>query len=124
MKSLLLAVVVLSSSVLSAQTKSRVNLMSLGWGTLLSVDDVNTDGNEATEEYLVSRAYEVFNREFRVVALRDGRICAGEWFVVVTLSLDPSSPGWKIQKRGGVDKLTRMIGGDEERIDLHTPSCD
>ena len=80
MRAALALLLVLTSSPAFAQTlESTIDLSSLGWGQLDMPLSVETDGDLSTREWLV-RSIET--NKLIVLAERDGRLCAGDWFVI------------------------------------------
>lgn len=123
MRMLTVCVLVLFAAPASAQTVEAVlDPLSLGVGAIEVPQAVETDGNEATQEWLIKS---VMTLDYRVIAVAaDGRLCMGDWFPARTV------PGWfmppTVQKIGNVHKLvTRdMISGLITVVGLTTPQCD
>lgn len=120
MKSLLTACVLVASLVtVSAQTIDRVlDLSALGWGRLESPKGIDTDGNPATIEWLI-QSLDTF--QYRVVAERNGGICAGPWFSAGGNLFQVTH----LEKVGPVHKLLVSVMGANQitQIALLTPSC-
>lgn len=120
MKSLLTVCVLVASLVtVSAQTVDRViDLTALNWGRLEIPMGIETDGNPATIEWLVQS---LDTRQYRVVAERNGGICAGPWFAV-NVDLFQAV---RLEKVGPVHKLLVAVMGANQitQIALLTPSC-
>lgn len=113
------AVAVLLFVPVSAQTVDRViDLGSLGWGRLEVPKGIETDGNPATTEWLVQS---LDTYAYRVVAERNGGICAGPWFQAGTTLFQAV----RLEKVGPTHKLlvTTMGAAQITQIALLTPSC-
>ena len=107
-----------SVSVSAQQVERTVDLASLGWGQV-DATPVDTDGNDATEEWLVQTV--ALPPQYRVVAVRPSGMCAGPWF-------QPSDgmDSVALVEIGGVSKLklTRLFAFGVLRIvSLTTPAC-
>jgi len=109
-------VVVVAGATMAAQTvESVIDLTSFGWGPLTVPQSIETDGDFATREWLVRRA---FSPEMRVVAERGGTACAGPWFTPTTNGTT------SVQRVGVIHKLiTQLPDGRVEVTALLTPSC-
>ena len=123
---------VLFASSASAQTVERtIDLSSLGWG-LVTPHMVETDGNPATEEWAIQGTFFGFSvnqgGNWRVVAVRNGGLCVGEWFnpgagtVALTRGVDGRSRllvtetayNWKVNN---IPQQTARV------VLLDTPNC-
>jgi len=105
---LALACVFVTSSA-SAQTVDRqIDLSSLNWGDV-TVRPVDTDGKAGSEEWVVQRTIaDVYGSvtAFRVVAVRNGRACWGEWFTPESPDRSPFvTVQFAIIRDGQTDKL-------------------
>jgi hypothetical protein len=130
---LVVAMLSLSSSVFAQTVERTIDLGALGWGQV-QVQAVETDGDPATEEWLVFQlTWQKLPNDnwrrfdlWRVVAVRDNGPCVGDWF-------DPRPPNddgvrVEIARRGSVDKLlmhqTEPSGAQRLYIvGLTTPEC-
>lgn len=117
--SLAVVVVILCGVSSAAQTVTTYQVPGLAEpGVITTFLPINTDGDEATIELLVSKT---FSFQKRVIAIRHGQVCAGPWFTVDDYG------GWSLQKLGRVHVFLRVRGhGDKTEADvlhLHTPSC-
>lgn len=123
MRLALVIVFVLGAASASAQTvEATLNPLSLGLGYIEVPQSIETDGNDATQEWLVKSTA---TGEFRVLAvLADGRLCKGEWFP------GRAAAGWfappELQKVGGVHKLISRdaLNGTIVVTSLDTPVCE
>lgn len=102
---------------LPAQTVERTfDLNALGWGPVSAPLAIETDGDLATLEWLVAKS---FSTEKRVVAERNGGLCAGPWFSPTT-SLVASID---VRRVGLIHKLFVTEGTITKQIALLTPTC-
>lgn len=118
MRGFVLAVaVVLAGATMAAQTvESVINLSAFGWGPISIPQAIETDGDLTTREWLVRR---LFAADMRVVAERNGGICAGPWFVPSTLNNTST-----VQRVGLVHKLvSQRSDGRVEIMSFDTPHC-
>jgi len=109
----LVVALVIASSVLSAQSRATFDLSSFGWGVIAHPVAVDTDGNAATQEWLVGP---VFSPQRRVVAIQpDGSMCVSAWITI---------PGDAIpQLVHGRTAYTRVAWPTIEIISLPHPEC-
>lgn len=122
MRFALVAVFALFAASAQGQTvEATLNPLSLGLGFIEVPQAVETDGNEATQEWLLKSTT---TGEYQVLAvLADGRLCKGEWFPGRT------AVGWfappELQKVGGVHKLISRdaLNGTIVVTKLETPVC-
>lgn len=122
MRLLCAALFVLLVSPVSAQTvESSIPLNTLGWGAIDLPVSVETDGDFSTREWLIRRA-NFFAAEFRVVAERDGKVCAGPWFTPPVSSFSTVD----IQRIGVVHKIVAKSAGSDVVyvVSLDTPICE
>ena len=120
-----------SASFASAQTiEDRISLHTLNWGHI-AIQPIDADGDPTTDEWLV-RTLPNGPWRYRVVAVRQQRICVGEWFSPVVLSGFTILAGEVVEKRLGKDKLILTLQpftrtGETQRevvvIALHIPPC-
>lgn len=123
-------VLVASASVASAQAIEQViDLAGLGWGAI-TAQPIDTDANPSTDEWLVQPASDPRPLKFRVVAVRNGRLCIGDWFFPrLNLHGFALLDGYTVEKREGRDKLIFLMhfGMPEWReltvVSLDTPEC-
>lgn len=97
-------------------TVAHVNVHTVlrDWGVLVGRPiSVNTDGDDTTEEWLVSQ---LFTARKRVVAVRDGRLCPGEWF-------EAANDQWALEEIAGKHALTRFNWPTLDIMWLDTPVC-
>jgi hypothetical protein len=130
---LVVALLALSSPAFAQTVERTIDVSAMGWGPV-QVHAVETDGDPATEEWLVFQltwqkpAEDKWRRFdlYRVVAVRDGGPCIGDWFD----PLPPNSDGIQvtIARRGSVDKLLMhdFAGGTYRLhvVGLTTPVCE
>lgn len=108
-----LVTVVALSAPLSAQRVTLIDLSQFGWGVIAHPVSVNTDGNPATQEWLIGP---MFSRDRRVVAVQpDGRVCVGVWMVIPSEAV--------MQTLHGRTVFTRIAWPNMEIIELHHPAC-
>lgn len=120
---ILAAAFALLASSASAQTvEATINPLALGFGYIEVPQAVETDGNEATQEWLLKSTT---TGEYRVIAVSaEGRMCSGGWFPGRT------AVGWfappELQKVGGVHKLISRdaLNGTIVVTKLDTPVCE
>jgi hypothetical protein len=75
---ILVALLALPGSAFAQTVERTIDLSQFGWGKV-SATPVNADGNPATEEWLI-QSRDSLNPRYRVVAVRNGGLCVGEWF--------------------------------------------
>jgi hypothetical protein len=110
---------VVAAATASAQTVERViDLGGLGWGRLEVPTGIDTDGNPQTVEWLIQS---LDTYQYRVVAERNGAICAGPWFAAGTSLFQAV----RLEKVGPTHKLlvTTMGAATVTQIALLTPAC-
>jgi hypothetical protein len=90
----------------------RMDLAGLGWGVISQPVSVDTDGDPATEEWIIGG---LFTSQKRIVAMRPQGLCVGPWFTV--------SPEWTLQVRGGRTVYTRLVWPVFDVMTLQTPVC-
>lgn len=106
-------VVAMMAGALHAQGPiTQMDLSTLGWGYVSQPVAIETDGNPATEEWLVGV---LFTARKRVVAVRPGGMCAGAWFEV--------GAEWTLTTRGGRSVYTRLLWPVFEVMTIQTPVC-
>ena len=116
-----LLVLVFSASTASAQTvEATLDMTALGWGPLSLPQLVETDGDLSTTEWLLTRpsTTRILANEMRVVAERNGTLCAGEWFAAVPIGALSS-----VQRRGLTHVLVVKDGTSAKIVRLDTPVC-
>lgn len=100
----------------SAQTvESTIDLAALGWGPVEIPAKINTDRDTTTQEWLVRS---VTTRMYRVVALRDGGLCVGDWFFPTI--------GWTVETKMTPDPATFEtldLFGVMRTVKIDTPVC-
>lgn len=104
----------MAASAASAQRLERtIDLSALGWGHLEEPVDIDTDGNPATNEWLLVRLPQSFSdvnvvlTEYQVVAERPSGLCVSGWFSV---SAKPFGTKVRVIQRGGISKLQVFEG--------------
>lgn len=126
MRAVTVLCMLLAVPVYGQTVESVVDLSALGWGELSMPRAIETDGDLSTREWLVTPLVQTYpDPLFRVVALRDGAICASAWFSVTP---EPNVPRYveaSVQRVGAVDKLVVRQGASPliYLVALETPHC-
>lgn len=114
------ALVMLSAAADAQTVETTTELESLGYGEIGTPRAIETDGDEHTREWLITRQFFIAD-QFRVLAIRDGRVCAGKWFQ--PLGFFPPAHDATIQRVGRVDKMVVRHSDLMTIVALDTPKC-
>jgi hypothetical protein len=126
----LAALLALSAPALAQTVERTIDLTQFGWGRVQAIP-VDTDGNPNTEEWAVQGTdfWDTQNAntgKWRVVAVRQGGLCVGDWFDPRPVPQAAAS----IVRINGRDKLMATdasafsVGsGRLTIVSLDTPQC-
>lgn len=119
----LVLVLALATPAVAQTVTSVINLDDLGWGPLETPRPIDTDGSPFTTEWLVQS---IATRAFRVVALRNGSVCAGDWFSPRDLAFGHPFTSSTVQRLGMTDHMLITSVGNPRVVvvRLNTPDCD
>lgn len=107
----------------NAQQVTEYDLSVFGLVTPANPIPLDTDGDATTDEYLIGPSErrpggpdESGGWDRRVVAIRDGQLCFGPWFIV--------NEDWSLVVFHGRTAYTRTIGQTFQVMTLDTPICE
>lgn len=125
MRPILAALALLVASSAAAQTIEATYPLT-GWGPV-QVTALELDGKPGTQEWAVRAITYGMSERFRVVVVREGRVCVGDWFEVAGTV---ASGAVSIQTVSGRSKLVLVqraifVGENSVRVvAFDRPSCE